>query len=1338
MKTRTPLSVLLLALAVLLPSAASAQSTIPGTRQSSFEYYEASDGAKQGLLKRERLEPNNPELCVVTSYEYDERGNKKKATVTNCAGVAADSPAKFEPRESATDFGAADRLQAITQGAGTAGGGSATTVKQPLGLIPHTLTNAMGHQEQREHDPRFGILTRLIGPNGLPTSWVVDDFGRKLKELRPDNTSTVYWHCLYKADSSGRPQIDPENTTNTVHPQGSCPDPTDAPIGAVSMVQSASYAADGSTQISAFVRVYADRLGRTVRTVTQGFDGIEQPSVNLAGLIATDVVYTAAGATRIQSQPYFLATGASVTGSGGGGRGQTETQYDALGRPTRVDTTGVSYQEFTYAGLETRQKNDKGQVRTEVRAVSGQVLLITDANGGQLVQQHDAFDNLIETRDALKNRVVISYDTRGRKIGLKDPDAGLTTYLYNALGELRWQQTANQRAKGATVGTEMAYDLLGRMIERKAQEFTARWSYDRYLDDAAGSSTCNLGKGKLCEARTNLAGGNAGESTNRRWVYDNLGRPASSSTRLSPNGVVMNTQLAYQPNTGRLASQTYPSGLQLGYDYTGLGFLHKVQLMTAVTISPLPNSQGQTAAGVNLGSGSVLWQAKAVNAWGKVEQQALGNGIVNSASFEPATGRILELAAGTVAQARSVQHMAYAWDSLGNLRTRTDHVGIVDNGVPSGAISEVFTHGDPLNRLTQYEVQAAAIAGGARVVKLQYNALGMLLSKSDVGNYHYPHQGPEAVRPHAIQRLTRLDGQVVSYGHDANGSLVSADGGKYRSVGYTSFNLPDSSQGLQGPAGTYTWVYDESHARVSETRVTAQGTRITYHLHPDNQGGLGFERELGPNGEVSNRHYLSAGGQAFAVLVTTGTLVASPQPGLAAVKLEYWHKDHLGSLVATTDHQGTVTARYAYDPFGKRRQVNGQYDPFGTLVVDWSATVNHGTDRGFTGHEHLDDVGVVHMNGRIFDPELGLFMQADPFVQDPTDLQNFNRYGYCLNNPLGCTDPSGFFSQKFLKLMDPLGIKKAIARTNFGYQLGRVAISVASSWCAWAAPVCNGAGQAAWAGYAGATGTDQERIGWQAGISTAGNLVIGEFTKSGSFSNFAAHVAWGCIEAKESGGNCADGAKGAAVSELMNKVVPTYGDPKNNYFDRSVNALIRAAAGGLVSLASGGDFGQGARSAAYAYLYNWLLHRESVMNRAGWGAESFDMTFSDLDPEKSVVGRMLAGEARVLYRLALRLESLVEDLKCWGECFGSRDLSADQRALAVEQLESKLAAKAREIVHRNEWSMMFLSRDQVITILNAFQEIPYFRHFYGSTESIMKHFPERPLRGTCAPRDPDC
>jgi hypothetical protein len=63
------------------------------------------------------------------------------------------------------------------------------------------------------------------------------------------------------------------------------------------------------------------------------------------------------------------------------------------------------------------------------------------------------------------------------------------------------------------------------------------------------------------------------------------------------------------------------------------------------------------------------------------------------------------------------------------------------------------------------------------------------------------------------------------------------------------------------------------------------------------------------------------------------------------------------------------------------------------------------------------------MNGRIYDPTLGRFLQADPHIQAPKNSQNYNRYSYVLNNPMSYTDPSGYFFNKLFK-----GINKALGK----------------------------------------------------------------------------------------------------------------------------------------------------------------------------------------------------------------------------------------------------------------------------------------------------------------------
>jgi RHS repeat-associated protein len=56
----------------------------------------------------------------------------------------------------------------------------------------------------------------------------------------------------------------------------------------------------------------------------------------------------------------------------------------------------------------------------------------------------------------------------------------------------------------------------------------------------------------------------------------------------------------------------------------------------------------------------------------------------------------------------------------------------------------------------------------------------------------------------------------------------------------------------------------------------------------------------------------------------------------------------------------------------------------------------------------MDDFGLINMNGRVYDPDLGLFLSPDPVLQDPANALNYNRYSYVLNNPLKYTDPSGY------------------------------------------------------------------------------------------------------------------------------------------------------------------------------------------------------------------------------------------------------------------------------------------------------------------------------------------
>ena len=55
----------------------------------------------------------------------------------------------------------------------------------------------------------------------------------------------------------------------------------------------------------------------------------------------------------------------------------------------------------------------------------------------------------------------------------------------------------------------------------------------------------------------------------------------------------------------------------------------------------------------------------------------------------------------------------------------------------------------------------------------------------------------------------------------------------------------------------------------------------------------------------------------------------------------------------------------------------------------------------------MDAFGIINMNGRVYDPLTAQFFSPDPQLQDPGNWLNYNRYGYCIGNPLKYTDPSG-------------------------------------------------------------------------------------------------------------------------------------------------------------------------------------------------------------------------------------------------------------------------------------------------------------------------------------------
>ena len=172
----------------------------------------------------------------------------------------------------------------------------------------------------------------------------------------------------------------------------------------------------------------------------------------------------------------------------------------------------------------------------------------------------------------------------------------------------------------------------------------------------------------------------------------------------------------------------------------------------------------------------------------------------------------------------------------------------------------------------------------------------------------------------------------------------------------------------------------------------------------------------------SIKFILYLGGDAYsapAILISDGE----------TQKLYYLHRDYLGSIVMLTDENGNIAERRHFDPWGQPIKVE---DGAGKVLQGLTLL-----DRGFTGHEHLQTVGLIHMNGCLYDPALHRFLQPDNFVQDPFNTQNFNRYGYCLNNPLVYVDENGEIIQWLPILAGALlgAYSSGVAANNGEYNL---------------------------------------------------------------------------------------------------------------------------------------------------------------------------------------------------------------------------------------------------------------------------------------------------------------
>ncbi|WNO10289.1 RHS repeat-associated core domain-containing protein [Teredinibacter sp. KSP-S5-2] len=367
------------------------------------------------------------------------------------------------------------------------------------------------------------------------------------------------------------------------------------------------------------------------------------------------------------------------------------------------------------------------------------------------------------------------------------------------------------------------------------------------------------------------------------------------------------------------------------------------------------------------------------------------------AQYSAVNGQALQISAlRNLQEILDIQYQMY--DGFGNILLEHMQNGAAtpDMGDKGGShnYSEYFVY-DDLHRLTHSSFNSFNGTG----LDYTYDSGGNLLSKSDYAR-NYDYTTGTSGGPNAVKRVEKIlkqqDGttqyQWANFSYDARGNMTSGDG-----LSQAIYNAMDKPTYIEKGGATLSFAYGPSHMRYRQIKVKENITTTTHYV------GKLFEKEYREENGVTRESWR-------AYIGSTAVVSQDDSDGFA---IRYQHRDRLGSARTFTDEAGSVVARRDYDPFGKPRM------PDGTLKEDhWMAGVpmepilddldSAKTPRGFTDHEHLDSVQYIHMNGRVYDYNLGRFLSVDPYIQSPGNSQSINPYSYIMNNPLAGTDPTGY------------------------------------------------------------------------------------------------------------------------------------------------------------------------------------------------------------------------------------------------------------------------------------------------------------------------------------------
>ena len=285
---------------------------------------------------------------------------------------------------------------------------------------------------------------------------------------------------------------------------------------------------------------------------------------------------------------------------------------------------------------------------------------------------------------------------------------------------------------------------------------------------------------------------------------------------------------------------------------------------------------------------------------------------------------------------------------------------------------------DNAGRLTHSVVQIGSLQEDT-IASQSYtydNGTGNLLSRT-VGE-----RETEEFTYDAVDRLTRVDydgGRQTNLYYDANGNIDSKYGtasriGSYyydSSSPHAVTDVEDPLNAVNRPSSYVTVTYNEL-GKVSLINDNNYPTAPLRYLYgPDHERWQASGVKTGSAaGSVSGIRYFGDYEERFSsstvqrrfVYLDGGVLAVAT--GNGSYEFYYIHADHQGTIFAITDEDGDDVFRATYDPWGRQTVQQNDIAFF----------------RGYTGHEMVEQGCLINMNGRLYDPCLGLFLSPDNYV----------------------------------------------------------------------------------------------------------------------------------------------------------------------------------------------------------------------------------------------------------------------------------------------------------------------------------------------------------------------